>query len=156
MDFMCDQSADERPFRILTVIDLFSRECLAIEVGQSLPAQLVTDAMDRATWQYEIPETITLDNGAEFTSNHFDCWAYQRGIQLQFINPGRPVENAIIESFSGRLRDECLNVNWFLTFPEAKQTIEEWRLEYNEIRPHSNLSDSALAEYVAELLGLGA
>jgi len=104
---------------------------------------------------YGKPEMITMDNGPEFTSNHFDQWAYQRGIQLHFINPGRPVENGIIESFNGRLRDECLNANWFLTFAEAKQTIEEWRFEYNEIRPHSSLGNCAPAEYVAELLGLG-
>jgi len=152
---MSDQLADGRRFRILTGVDQHSRECICLELGQNISSQTVTEALDRAMLTYGRPEMITMDNGPEFTSNHFDQWAYQRGIQLHFINPGRPVENGIIESFNGRLRDECLNANWFLTFAEAKQTIEEWRLEYNEIRPHSSLGNCAPAEYVAELLGLG-
>jgi len=155
IDFMSDQLADGRRFRILTGVDQHSRECICLELGQNISSQKVTEALDRAMLTYGKPEMITMDNGPEFTSNHFDQWAYQRGIQLHFINPGRPVENGIIESFNGRLRDECLNANWFLTFAEAKQTIEEWRFEYNEIRPHSSLGTNAPAEYVAELLGLG-
>jgi len=152
IDFMCDQLADGRRFRILTVVDQFSRECLAIEVGQNMPAQIVTEVLDRAIRRYGKPETIRLDHGTEFTSNHFDCWAYQRGIGLDFIPPGCPVENGIIESFNGRLRDECLNLHWFESLAEARQLIEEWRQEYNEIRPHSSLGNLAPAEYVAQLL----
>lgn len=154
MDFMSDQLADSRRLRIFTVIDQFSRECLAIEVGQSMPSEVVTDVLDRAISLYGKPETITLDNGTEFTSNHFDCWAYKNGIQLDFITPGCPVENGLIESFNGRLRDECLNMHWFQSMVEAQQLIEQWRQEYNESRPHSSLGNLAPAEYVAQLLGV--
>ena len=151
---MSDQLADSRRFRIFTVIDQFSRECLAIGVGQSMPSEVVSDVLDRAINLYGKPETITLVNGTEFTSNHFDCWAYKTGIQLDFITPGCPVENGLIESFNGRLRDECLNMHWFQSLAEAQQLIEQWRQEYNESRPHSSLGNLAPAEYVAQLLGV--
>jgi len=94
--------------------------------------------------------------GTEFASDHFDQWAYMRGIEFDFIAPGCPVENAIIESFNGKLRDECLNMHWFESLGEAKRLIERWRIDYNERRPHSSLGNRASAAYVADLLGVGA
>lgn len=143
-----------RRFRVLTAVDQFSRECVLIEADRSLPAQAVTEALDRAIRKYGKPETITIDHGTEFTSNHFDQWAYQWGIQLDFIAPGRPVENGFIESFNGKLRDECLKLHWFESLPSARRLIETWRWEYNNSRPHSSLGNRAPAAYVAELLGL--
>jgi len=155
IDFMSDQLADGRSFRVLNVVDHVSRECVGVEVGQSLPSQAVTEALDRAISTHGKPEAITMDNGTEFRCNHFDRWAYQRGIQLDFITPGRPVENSLIESFNGKLRDECLNVHWFETLAEAGAEIEAWRREYNETRPHSSLGNRAPAQYIAELLSVG-
>jgi putative transposase len=156
IDFVSDQLADGRWFRVLTAVDQFSRECVCIEVGQSLISRAVTEALDGAMGRHGQPETITLDNGTEFSSNHFDRWAYQRGIQLDFITPGRPVENNLIESFNGKLRDECLNMHWFESLTEARMEIEAWRQEYNETRPHSSLGNRAPVRYIAELLGVGA
>jgi putative transposase len=154
MDFVSDALGDGRKIRILTVLDSFSRECLALEVAQSLPAQAVTDVLEGVIRQRGTPQVIQVDNGTEFTSNHFDAWAYLRDIQLDFIRPGKPVENAHIESFNGRLRDECLNSQWFQSIDEAKRTIEHWRWEYNELRPHSALGDMAPSHYAAEIVGL--
>ena len=155
IDFVSDQLADGRRFRVLTAIDQVSRECVCLEVAQKLPAEAVTAALDRAIWSYGQPNVITSDNGTEFTSNHFDRWAYKRGIGLDFITPGRPVENAFIESFNGKFRDECLNMHWFESLDQARRLIERWRIEYNETRPHSSLGNRAPAAYVAELLGVG-
>ena len=155
IDFVSDRLADGRQFRVLTVVDHVSRECVCLEVGQSLPSQAVTEALDRAMATHAKPEAITLDNGTEFNCNHFDRWAYQCGIQLDFITPGRPVENNLIESFNGKLRDECLNVYWFESLAEARGEIEAWRQEYNETRPHSSLGNRAPARYIAELLSVG-
>ena len=95
------------------------------------------------------PAIITLDNGTEFTSNHFDEWAYRVKVALDFIQPGRPMENGHIESFNGRLRDECLNANWFASLDEARKVVEDWRLDYNEVRPHSSLGQLPPATYAA-------
>ncbi len=151
VDFVADQLADGRRFRIFTAVDHFSRQSVCIKIGQSLTSKDITPALDRAISQFGQPETITLDNGTEFTSKHFDWWAYHRGIKLDFIPPGRPVENAFIESFNGKLRDECLNVHWFKDLWEAQFLIEKWRREYNEMRPHSSLGNLTPTEYVAQL-----
>jgi putative transposase len=153
VDFVADQLADGRRFRIFTAVDHFSRESVCIKVGQSLTSKDVTHALDRAISQFGQPETITVDNGTEFTSKHFDWWAYHRNIKLDFIRPGCPVENAFIESFNGKLRDECLNMHWFKNLWDAQFLIENWRREYNEMRPHSSLGNLAPTEYVAQLLG---
>lgn len=152
---MSDQLADGRRFRILTAVDHFSRECVVLEVGRSLPSQKITDSLDRAIWLHGKPEIITMDNGTEFTCNHFDCWAYQNGIKLNFIAPGKPTENGIVESFNGRFRDECLNLHWFESISEAQWKVAQWRREYNEQRPHSSLGNLAPREYIEELLGVG-
>jgi putative transposase len=141
MDFMSDALADGRRFRVLTVLDSHTRECLAIEVGTHLRAPDVTTVLDDVIERRGAPELITCDNGTEFTSNHMDAWAYSRGVRLDFIRPGKPVENAFIESFNGRLRDECLNSHWFRSLREARRDIELWRLDYNQVRPHSRLGD---------------
>ncbi len=154
IDLMSDQLADGRRFRIFTAVDQFSRECVCLQVRQSLPAQAITEVLDQAMENYGQPQAITMDNGTEFASNHFDRWAYQRGITLNFITPGRPVEHGFIESFNGRFRDECLNLHWFQSLEEASCLIERWRLEYNKSRPHSRLGNLAPAQYIAELLGV--
>ena len=148
-DFVADALSDGRRFRALTVIDIYSRECLAIEVDGSLPSQRVTEVLNRVIAKHGKPRTITLDNGTEFTSRHFDAWAWARKIGLDFIHPGRPVENGHIESFNGSLRDECLNTSWFESLADARQTIEAWRLDYNHTRPHSSLGQLPPATYVA-------
>ncbi len=120
-------------------MDDYTRESLAIEVDTSLPGQRVAAVLDRlAEWRGP-PQSITVDHGPEFESQVLDAWAYQRGVRLAFIRPGKPNENAYVESFNGRLRDECLNEHWFLTLAHAQAAIEAWRVEYNTERPHSAL-----------------
>ncbi len=154
MDFVSDQLATGQRFRSLTVIDLFSRECLLIEAHRSFPAVKVTEALDKMMITRGQPLVITTDNGTEFTSRHFDSWAHQRGIKLDFIAPGCPVQNCYIESFNGKFRDECLNENWFDSLASARLSIEQWRLDYNKNRPHSSLDDLAPEQFVARVMGL--
>lgn len=151
LDFVSDELANGRRFRVLTVIDIHSRECLALEADVSLPSWRVTAALEAVIAERGAPLSLTLDNGSEFTSNHFDTWAYTAGIQLDFISPGRPTQNGYIESFNGKLRDECLSQSWFLSLSEAREQLEAWRREYNETRPHSSLGDLPPAVY-AQLL----
>ena len=120
----------------------------------SIPSHAVTEALDEAIALYGQPEAITMDYGTESACNRFDQWAYRRGIQLDFITPGRPVENGIIESFDGTLRDECLNTHWFESLADARAEIKAWREDYNETRPHSSLGNRAPMQYIAELLGI--
>ncbi len=154
IDFMQDATAQGTTLRIFGVLDIFSRECLALHVARSIPSRSVTAALDRAIARRKKPIAIQVDNGTEFTCNHFDFWAYARGVRLDFSRPGKPTDNPFIESFNGRLRDECLNVHWFSGLDDAREKIEDWRRDYNETRPHSSLGDLAPATYVAELLGL--
>jgi len=148
MDFVSDSLSSGRRFRILSVIDNFSRECLAAEADTSIGGKRVVRVLSRIAYIRGLPESIVVDNGPEFIGNALDEWAYQRGIRLHFIRPGKPVENAYIESFNGRLRDECLNQNWFLTLEHAREVIEEWRMDYNQERPHSSLGDLSPEEFV--------
>ncbi len=136
---------------MFTVIDIHSRECLALEADVSLPSRRVTEVLEKVVGQRGAPLALTLDNGTEFTSKHFDAWAYTAGIQLDFISPGRPVENGYIESFNGKLRDECLGVSWFLSLSEAQEQLQAWRRDYNEMRPHSSLGNLPPAVYVQQL-----
>jgi putative transposase len=149
---MADRLVDGRKFRLLNAIDHYTRECVGIAVEASFPAEKVTAYLDRWLRARGKPAALVLDNGTEFTSNHFDAWAYAKGIEMNFIRPGRPVENALIESFNGKLRDECLNASWFETLEEAKEVIESWRRDYNEERPHSALGNVPPAQYVANLI----
>jgi len=147
MDFASDSIVTRRRFRALAIVDDYSRECPAIEVDTSLGGVRVVSVLERLAEARGLPEAITVDNGPEFTGRALDEWAYRRGVKLDFIHPGKPVENAFVESFIGRLRDECLNENWFLSIRDARSTIEAWRQDYNEIRPHSSLDNLTPAEY---------
>ena len=152
MDFMADRLARGDRFRTLNVLDVSSRKCVGIAAERSFPSERVTDLLDVWIEEHGKPAGIQVDNGTEFTSNRFDAWAYDRGIAVYFITPGRPVENAVIESFNGKLRDECLNANWFDTLGAAQALIESWRTDYNEQRPHSALGNVPPAQYVANLI----
>jgi len=132
MDFVHDQLADGRRFRVLTVIDQWSRESLSLESGFSLSGKDVASALERLSWQRPLPKAITVDHGTEFTSKVLDEWAWQRGVQLDFIRPGKPVENGLVESFNGRLRDECLNVTEFTSLEHARATLMRWQDDYND------------------------
>ena len=133
MDFVHDALADGRPFRVLTVVDQWSRQSPMLEAGSSISGQAVGEALDRALTTAHVPRSITVDHGTEFMSRALEDWAYRRGVQLDFIRPGKPVENAFIESFNGRWRDECLNVHQFTSLDDAKAKIEAWRLDYNPL-----------------------
>lgn len=150
MDFVHDTLADGRPFRILTVVDNWSRQSPVLEAGVRMSGETVGQVLDRALNGTPGPRSITVDHGTEFQSRALEDWAYRRGVQLDFIRPGKPVENAFIESFNGRLRDECLNVHQFSSMAEAQRLIEAWRLDYNQHRPHSSLGHLTPDEYVGQ------
>jgi putative transposase len=150
MDFMQDCLAGGRKIRALTIVDDFSRECPAIEVDTSLGGTRVVRVLDRLAETRGLPEVITVDNGPEFSGKALDAWAYRRGIRLDFIRPGKPVENAFIESFNGRVRDECLRESWFTSLQEAKDGIEAWRVDYNQVRPHGSLGNLTPEEFAAK------
>lgn len=150
---MCsDALVGARKIRVLTVIDNYTRECLAFEVAGSLPSQAVTAALDHAMATCGKPMALTCDNGSEFTANHFDAWAYSRGIKIDCVDPGKFVQNGLCESFNGSFRDECLNVSWFLSLEHARKEIEAWRCDYNDARPHSGIGDKTPTEYATALL----
>ncbi len=147
MDFMADSLATGRGFRVLNVVDDFSRECVGQEVDSALSGERVTRVLDRVIEERGKPGRLVMDNGPEFTSRALDEWAYRRGIELDFIRPGKPIENCFVESFNGKFRDECLNLHWFCDLREARREIEIWRLDYNHVRPHSSLGNTPPAEY---------
>jgi putative transposase len=148
MDFVTDSLFNGRRFRALTIVDNFSRECLAIKVGQSLRGEDVVAVLNWITGTTGTPQTISVDNGPEFISKELDKWAYEHGVTLDFSRPGKPTDNAFIESFNGSFRDECLNTNWFLSLEDAKEKIEAWRRDYNEYRPHSSLDNLSPKQYL--------
>ena len=148
MDFVHDALADGRHFRVLTVVDQWSRQSPILEVGTSLSGATVGVALDRVLPPTHRLRSITVDHGTEFMSRALEDWAFARGVQLDFIRPGKPVENAFIESFNGRLRDECLNVHQFTSIDDAKAKIEAWRVDYNQRRPHGSLGHLTPDEYV--------
>lgn len=147
MDFMSDTLSSGRRFRCLNIIDEFSRECLAIHIAHSIPAVGVIEVLERLREERGLPRVIVTDNGSAFISRAFDAWAYARGVKINFIQPGKPVQNAFVESFNGTLRDDCLNLHWFLSLKDAKHTIEDWRRDYNGVRPHSSLGGLTPSEY---------
>jgi putative transposase len=151
MDFVSDTLASGRTFRTLNIVDDLTRECLVIEVDTSLPALRVVRVLENVIAERGCPDSIVVDNGPEFAGKVLDAWAYQRGVKLDFIRPGKPVENAFIESFNGKFRDECLNENWFISLDDAKEKIENWRIDYNEVRPHSSLGNATPREYSHQL-----
>jgi putative transposase len=147
MDFMADELFDGRHIRLLTIVDHFTRESLAIVVGQRLGDHEVVEALTRIGMNRRLPKTIRVDNGTEFTSKILDQWAYINQVTLDFSRPGKPMDNAFIESFNGRVRAECLNENWFLSLDDAKTKVEDWRQDYNNHRPHSALGNLAPREF---------
>ncbi len=147
MDFMSDQLAQGRRFRILNVVDDCSREALASEAEYSLPGVAVVDVLEAIAALRGYPKQIVIDNGPEFTGRVLDAWAYDKGVELRFIEPGKPTQNAFVESFNGRFRDECLNQHWFVTLADAQRIIEQWRQDYNTIRPHSSLGNLTPVEF---------
>jgi putative transposase len=148
MDFMVDQLFDGRRLRVLTIVDNFSRVSPFIGVGTTYKGYDVVLALNQAVKRYGVPERIMVDNGSEFVSREVDLWAYANRVTLDFSRPGKPTDNAYIESFNGRFRQECLNEHWFLTLEDARQKIESWRRYYNEERPHSSLGYKSPLEYV--------
>jgi len=150
MDFVVDQLADGRRFRALTVIDLYTRECLAIDIGKQLRAENVVATLERLRFERGLPARIYCDNGSEFVSGQMDLWAYTHGVKLDFSRRGKPTDNATIESFNGRLRDECLNEHWFESLANAKEKIDAWRWDYNEHRPHRSLNGLTPREFAAK------
>jgi putative transposase len=147
MDFVSDGLAYGRRFRSLNIVDDYTRECVAIEVDTSLPGLRVVQVLERLRDMRGLPNRITIDNGPEFVGQALDAWAYRAGVTLSFIRPGKPVENAYIESFNGKFRDECLNEHWFISMRHARQLIEAWRIEYNTERPHSSLGYLTPAQF---------
>jgi len=154
MDFVSDKLADGTNFRILTVVDQFTRECVWLEADRSMTGAKVVAALTKASTERNgSPMSITCDNGSEFASRVVEAWAMQHEVRLCFIRPGRPVENGFAESFNGRLRDECLNVSWFCSLVDANQKLAAWRTHYNQQRPHSALDDRTPAAF-AQLHGV--
>ena len=139
MDFTSDRLCDGRSFRTLNVLDVFTRRCLSIETDTSLSSERVVRVMEELVQRHGKPKLLQIDNGPEFRSKRLDQWASRVGVELHFIDPGKPTQNGHIESFNGRFREECLNQEWFTTLKEARQVIEEWRVGYNTVRPHSSL-----------------
>jgi putative transposase len=155
MDFVHDTLASGRKFRTLNIVDDLTREALAIEVDTSLGGHRVVRVLERLVAVRGLPLVIVSDNGPEFTGRALDGWAYKAGVKLHFIRPGKPTENAYAESFNGKFRDECLNEHWFLDLDDARTKIEAWRVDYNEVRPHSSLANATPKEY-SSTLGLAA
>lgn len=150
MDFMSERVADGRWFRILTVVDQFTRECLCLVADQSLSGEKVAQALEPVVAQRGAPRAIPVDNGSEFASRVMDAWAYRHSIPLDFIRPGKPVENGFIERFNGRLRDDCLNVEVFFTLDDVREQLARWPVDYNGLRPHRSLQDQAPAIFAAD------
>jgi putative transposase len=147
MDFMSDSLATGRAFRTLNIVDDYTRESLTIEVDTSISGERVVRVLDGLVESGRKPKVIIVDNGPEFTSKAVDAWAVRQKVHLHFIDPGRPMQNAYIESFNGRMRDECLNQHWFVDLDQARMIIEEWRIDYNEKRPHSSLGHQTPEEF---------
>jgi putative transposase len=147
MDFVSDWVSSGKVIRMLTIVDDCTRECPAIEVDTSLGGMRVRRVLDRIASERGLPEAIVVDNGPEFRGRALAAWSEKRRVRLEFIQPGKPVQNAYAESFNGRLRDECLNANWFTSLSDARRKIETWRQDYNEQRPHSSLNYLPPAEF---------
>lgn len=154
MDFVADQLANGAKFRTLTIIDVFSKEALAIEVGQRLGGEHVVAALNRLAAQRKAPQHLFVDNGSEFAGRLLDLWAYHHRARIDFSRPGKPTDNGHVESFNGSFRGECLNLHWFENLEEVKAIIEAWRRDYNESRPHMALNGQSPAEF-APAAGLG-
>ncbi len=150
MDFVADALSSGSKFRLLTVVDVFSREALAIEVGSRLRGENVVEVLNRLVARQGAPKYVFVDNGSEFTGRLMDLWAYHHKVRIDFSRPGKPTDNGHVETFNGSLRDECLNVHWFESLADAKAIVEGWRRDYNESRPHSALMDLTPAEFMRQ------
>jgi putative transposase len=142
---------DGRRFRALTIVDVFTREGVAIELGQSLMGDDVVRTLNRSKSKRGVPKLLFCDNGSEFTSQAMDLWAYQNRVKIDFSRPGKPTDNAFVESFNGAFRAECLDAHWFADLNEAKKLIEAWRQEYNESRPHRSLGERTPSEFASQI-----
>ena len=151
MDFVHDQLATGRKLRVLTIIDTFSRFSPAIE--PRFPD--VVEILEEVGRQVGFPKAIRVDQGTEFVSRDLDLWAYQRGVTLDFSRPGKPTDNAFMESFNGKFRAECLNAHWFMSLDDSRRKCEAWRRDYNEERPHSAIGNKAEIELVDRSMALG-
>lgn len=151
MDFVTDQLTNGHRFRTLTVVDVYSREALAIEVGSKLRGEQVVAVCNRLVTQRGAPKRVFVDNGSEFSGRMLDLWAYHHKVQIDFSRPGKPTDNCFIESFNGSFRDECLNLHWFESLDEARTQIEAWRREYNESRPHQALNELSPTEFIRRI-----
>ena len=151
IDFVSDQLINGGRFRALTVVDIFTRECLAIEVGQSLKGHDVVRVLQRISQQRSAPEVVFCDNGSEFTGQMMDLWAYRSRVKIDFSRPGKPTDNAYVESFNGTLRAECLDSCCFESLSDAAQQIEAWRRDYNESRPHRALQERTPIEFARDI-----
>lgn len=152
MDFMSDQLYDGRRIRILTIVDNHTRESLATHVAQRIRGIEVVKQLEKISAEHGKPETIRVDNGPEFISKDVDLWAYWNKVQLDFSRPGKPTDNAFIEAFNARLRQECLNEHWFMSLDDAQEKVEAWRKDYNEQRPHSSLGNVPPSEFASRYL----
>lgn len=150
LDFLEDALASGRPIRLLSVIDVFTREALALEVDTSLPGSRVGRVLERLAGERPLPAQVMLDNGPELFSHVLAVWAHEHAVTLHFIDPGKPIQNGHGESFHGRVRDECLNEHWFLGLANARQIVEAWRQDYNRERPHSALGYQTPAEFAQQ------
>jgi putative transposase len=154
LDFVHDAVECGRTIRVLSVVDAYTRECLALEVDTSFASQRVTRVLEEIIAERGLPQTIRCDNGPELTSRHFLAWAIERKVELAYIQPGKPMQNGRLESFNGKLREECLNISWFQNLFDARRKIAAWRIEYNKERPHSSLSYRTPKEFaVAQAAG---
>jgi putative transposase len=150
MDFVSDQLANGRRFRVLNVVDDFSRECVLQVVDFSLSGERVARDLTRLSERRPLPGTIVCDNGPEFTSKAMFFWSKQAGVKLHFIQPGKPTQNAFVESFNGKFRDYCLNLHWFASMEDARSIIEDWQEHYNHVRPHRSLGKKPPAVFANE------
>jgi putative transposase len=153
LDFVSDTLADGRTLRVLTVVDDFTKLSPIVAIGVSLSSGHVIRALKQAIDLHGKPAMLVTDNGPEFTSKAFDAWCYASGIKLHTISPGKPTENAYVESFNGKLRDECLNQHHFTDLLDACELIEDWRSDYNDVRPHTSLAGLTPAEFVRRSTG---
>jgi putative transposase len=155
IDFIHDSTASGKRFRCLSVLDIYSRECLALRVDTSISGRAVVDTLLRVIETRGIPTTIVADNGPEFTGKAFQSWAEDKKIHIAFIRPGKPIDNAFIESFQGKFRDQCLNEHWFTSLQQARELIEQWRHEYNHERPHRSLRGLTPSEFAEKAVLTG-
>ena len=154
MDFMSDSLSNGNKIRTLNIIDVFSRECISLQVDRSISSEKVISILEYLEFTRGLPEKIRVDNGPEYISKRLREWAEKRNIKLDYIQPGKPTQNAFIESFNGKFREECLDQNWFINLNDAKQIVEEWRQEYNKERPHSAIGYMTPEEFAKKELAM--